>query len=83
MRPGSRLGLVAIALSIVFLANPTTYTPQYKSDMRDVAAEMSPLMRPGDDVVVGQPEETPLAWYYLPAGFHFSNTAGAVGIRAT
>jgi len=70
------LGLVAIALSVVFLANPSTYTPQYKSDMRDVAAEMSPLLRPHDEVVVGQPEETPLAWYYLPGGLRFANTAG-------
>ena len=72
------VGLVAIAVAIVFLANPSTYTPQYKSDMRDVAAEMSPMLSPGDDVVVGQPEETPLAWYYLPGALHFSNTAGAV-----
>jgi hypothetical protein len=71
-------GLLAIGVAVVFLVNPMTYTPQYKSDMRDVAAEMSPLLRPGDDVVVGQPEQTPLAWYYLPAGLHFSNTSGPV-----
>jgi mannosyltransferase len=62
----------------VFLANPSTYTPQYKSDMRDVAAEIGPLLSPGDEVVVGQPEQTPLAWYYLPGGLRFANTAGAV-----
>ncbi|HEY2439486.1 MAG TPA: glycosyltransferase family 39 protein [Solirubrobacteraceae bacterium] len=72
------LGLVAIALAVAFLANPSTYTPQNKSDMRDVAAEMSPLLRPGDAVVVGQPEETPLAWYYLPGGLRFANSAGVV-----
>jgi mannosyltransferase len=72
------LGLVAVAVAVVFLANPSSYTPQYKSDMRDVAAEMSPLLRPGDDVVVGQPEQTTLAWYYLPGNLHFSNTSGAV-----
>ncbi len=72
------LGIVAVALAVVFLANPSTYTPRYKSDMRDVAAEMAPMLRPGDEVVVGQPEQTPLAWYYLPAGLHFSNTAGSV-----
>jgi mannosyltransferase len=69
------LGLVAVVVAVVFLANPHTYTPQYKSDMRDVAAEMSPLLRPGDIVAVGQPEQTPLAWYYLPAGLRFTNTA--------
>jgi 4-amino-4-deoxy-L-arabinose transferase-like glycosyltransferase len=69
------LGLVAIALSIVFLANPKSFTPQYKSDMRDVAGELGPLMHPGDLVVVGQPEQTPLAWYYLPGGLRYTNTA--------
>jgi mannosyltransferase len=39
---------------------------------------MSPLLRPSDDVVVGQPEQTTLAWYYLPGNLHFSNTSGAV-----
>ncbi|HWE10547.1 MAG TPA: glycosyltransferase family 39 protein [Solirubrobacteraceae bacterium] len=72
------LGLVAVALAIAFLANPTTYTPQNKSDMRDLAAEMSPLLRPGDEVVVGQPEQTPLAWYYLSGGLRFANSAGTV-----
>jgi mannosyltransferase len=72
------LGIVAVAVAVIFLANPSTYTPKYKSDMRDVAAEMSPMLRAGDDVVVGQPEQTPLAWYYLPAGLHFANTAGLV-----
>jgi MFS family permease len=72
------LGLIAVALAVVFLANPSTYTPQNKSDMRNVAAKMTPMLRPGDEVVVGQPEQTPLAWYYLPAGLHFANTAGLV-----
>jgi mannosyltransferase len=72
------LGVVAIAVALVFLANPSTYSPKDKSDMREVAAEMTPLLHRGDDVVVGQPEQTPLAWYYLPAGLHFSNTSGAV-----
>jgi mannosyltransferase len=72
------LGLVAVLLAVVFLANPSTYTPQNKSDMREVAAQMGPLLRPGDEVVVGQPEQTPLAWYYLPGGLRFANTAGIV-----
>jgi hypothetical protein len=72
------LGLVAVGLAVFFLANPSSYTPQYKSDMRDVGAEMGPLMRPGDLVVAGQPEETPLSWYYLPGGLRFANTAGVV-----
>jgi mannosyltransferase len=72
------LGLVAMVLAVAFLANPSSYTPQYKSDMRDIGAEMAPYLRAGDQVVVGQPEETPLAWYYLPGGLRWVNTAGAV-----
>jgi mannosyltransferase len=72
------VGLVAIGLSVLFLANPSTYTPQYKSDMRDLKGEIGPLLHRDDLVVVGQPEQTPLAWYYLPAGLRFVNTAGAV-----
>lgn len=72
------LGWVAVVLAAVLLANPHTYTPQYKSDMRDVGAELGPLLAPGDTVVVGQPEQTPLAWYYLPGGLRYANTAGAV-----
>jgi mannosyltransferase len=71
-------GLVGVAVAVVFLVNPTTYTPQYKSDMRDVAAEMSPMLAPGDQVIVGQPEQTPLAWYYLPGKLRFANTTGVV-----
>lgn len=72
------VGLVGVAVAIVFLANPFTYAPKFKSDMREVAAEMAPYLRTGDEVVVGQPEQTPLAWYYLPGGLRFANTAGLV-----
>ena len=46
--------------------------------MRDVAGEMAPMLRPGDMVLVGQPEQTPLAWYYLPGGLRYANTAGGM-----
>ncbi len=36
---------------------------------------MGPLLHKGDTVVVGQPEQTTLAWYYLPGGLRFANTA--------
>jgi hypothetical protein len=35
-------------------------------------------MHPGDLVIVGQPEQTPLAYYYLPGGLRFSSTIGPV-----
>ena len=69
---------MAIALSIVFLADASTFSPQYKSDMRDVAGEIGPLLHKGDLVVVGQPEQTTLAWYYLPGGLRYANTTGTV-----
>jgi hypothetical protein len=72
------VGIVAIAASIVFLANPASFTPQYKSDVRDIGGEMTPLMHPGDLVVVGQPEQVPLTWYYLPPGLSYANTIGPV-----
>jgi mannosyltransferase len=72
------LGIVAVALSLLYLHNPAVFSPQYKSDMRDVGAEVAPMMHPGDLVVVGQPEQTPLSWYYLPGGLKFANTAGGL-----
>jgi hypothetical protein len=45
--------------------------------MRDVAAEMAPRLHQGDLVIVGQPEQVPLAWYYLPSGLRFADTTGA------
>ncbi|MFZ0089257.1 MAG: glycosyltransferase family 39 protein [Solirubrobacteraceae bacterium] len=72
------VGLAAIVLCVAFLANPSSFAPSNKSDMRDVAAEMGPRLHPGDLVVVGQPEQTPLAWYYLPSGLRFADTIGPV-----
>ncbi|HET8976615.1 MAG TPA: glycosyltransferase family 39 protein [Solirubrobacteraceae bacterium] len=72
------VGVAAILFCIAFLANAASFAPGYKSDMQDVAAEMAPLLHPGDLVVVGQPEQTPLAWYYLPAGLRFASTTGPV-----
>jgi mannosyltransferase len=72
------VGLVAVALSIVFVAHISSYAPQYKSDMRDVGAEMAPRLHSGDLVLLGQPEETPLASYYLPSGLRYATTLGSV-----
>jgi hypothetical protein len=72
------VGVAAIILCVGFLANAKSFTPSYKSDMRDVAAELGPLLHPGDLVVTGQPEQTPLAWYYLPGGLRFASPTGRV-----
>ena len=71
-----KLGLVALALACVFWVKPTQYVDGYKSDVRDIGAEVGAQMRPGDLVLVGQPEQTPLVWYYMPAGLRYANTDG-------
>ena len=72
------VGVAAIVLCVGFLANPAS-SAAFKSDMLDVAGKMGPQLARGDLVVVGQPEQTPLAWYYLPAGLRFATTSGPVG----
>jgi hypothetical protein len=72
------VGLVAIALSVVFVAHVSSYTPQYKSDMQDISGEITPLLHPRDLVLSGQPDQLPLAWYYLPAGLQYATTLGRV-----
>ncbi len=72
------VGWIAVALSIVFVVHISSYTPQYKSDMKDVGGEMARLVRPGDLVIVAQPEQVPLAWYYLPSGLRYASTLGPV-----
>jgi hypothetical protein len=72
------VGVVAIIFCVAFLANAGSFAPPFKSDMKDVAAEMTPLLHPGDLVVVGQPEQAPLAWYYLPGGLRYASTLGRV-----
>jgi uncharacterized membrane protein len=72
------VGVVAIVLSVVFVIHISSYTPQYKSDMREVGGEMAPLLHAGDLVIVGQPESVPLTWYYLPNGLRYASTLGSV-----
>jgi mannosyltransferase len=72
------VGWVAILLSIVFVVHLSSYTPSHKSDMQDIGGEMRPLVHPGDLVIVAQPEQTPLAWYYLPNGLRYASTLGPV-----
>jgi mannosyltransferase len=72
------VGVLAVLASIVFIVHTASYTPQYKSDMRDVAGEMTPLLHRGDLVIMTQPEQVPLAWYYLPPGLQYASTLGRV-----
>ena len=72
------VGVIAVALCVAFCANPNSFAPAHKSDMQQVAAQLGPLMHRGDAVAVAQPEQTPLAYYYLPSGLRFSTTLGPV-----
>jgi hypothetical protein len=72
------IGLIALVLTLAFAANTASFAPQYKSDMRDVAGELAPYLHSGDLVLMGQPDQSPLAWYYLPAGLRFATTMGPV-----
>jgi hypothetical protein len=78
----ARAGIVGIAVliaAVVFLIpHPSQFAYPVKSDMRNVAGEVTPLLHKGDLVVVAQPEQTPLAWYYLPSGLGFANSIGRV-----
>jgi mannosyltransferase len=72
------VGLVAIALSVIFVVHLSSYAPQFKSDMRDIAGEVKPLLHQDAVVLAAQPDSTPLAWYYLPANLHYVTTLGRV-----
>jgi hypothetical protein len=77
------VGVAAIVLCVAFLANPASFAPSNKSNMRDVVGELGPDLHPNDLVVVAQPEQVPLAWYYLPRGLQYASTLGRVRDPAT
>jgi hypothetical protein len=70
------VGPVATLVACAFLLNAASFVPQYKSDMRDVSGELASYLRPDDLVLVAQPEQAALAWYYLPGGLRFATTLG-------
>jgi hypothetical protein len=72
------VGWLAILVAVVFGLHVSSFAPPHKSDMRDVAGELGPLLHPGDLVISGQPEQVPLTWYYLPAGLRYASTLGPV-----
>ena len=63
----------AVALALV---SPVDNTLRVKSDERDIAANVRNDLRQGDLVISAQPEQTPLAWYYLPGGLQFADPMG-------
>lgn len=72
------VGLVGIILSLVFVVHVSSYAPHYKSDMRDISGELTPMLHRDALVINAQPDSTPLAWYYLPGGLRYATTLGSV-----
>ncbi len=79
-RIGGYVLSAAIVLLVFFWFAPSHFDGNPKSDIRDVAAEMSPLLHPGDLVISGQPEQTPALAYYLGPQYRYSAT-DQYGIR--
>jgi hypothetical protein len=70
-------GVLGVAAAVALaLVSPVDNTLRVKSDQRDIAANVRNDLRPGDLVISGQPEQTPLAWYYMPGGLQFADPMG-------
>jgi mannosyltransferase len=72
------VGVIAVIFMLFFLSHPSIYSFPHKSDMQQISGELGPMLHKGDLVIVGQPESTPLAYYYLPGGLRYANTIGPV-----
>lgn len=72
-----RLGVAGLALCAVIWA--ADWGPDDKSNIRDVAEAVSPMLEPGDLWVSTQPEQIPVSAYYLPGGLRYATLWGPVG----
>ena len=73
------LGLAALAIVLVIWAIPHTNNLENKSNAADLGAEAPEVLRPGDLVVVLQPEQTPLVEYHLGVqGVRWATQLGSV-----
>jgi hypothetical protein len=52
--------------------------PERKSNVRELAAALTPALRPGDVVLSTQPEQVPVLAHYLPQGVRFMTPLGPV-----
>jgi hypothetical protein len=69
-----RLGIAGLIVAAALAAGDTA--PDDKSNVREVAEAISPSLRPGDLVVVTQPEQVAVLSYYLPKGVRFATLTG-------
>jgi hypothetical protein len=71
-----RLGLVgAVLVALIWMGDGG---PTAKSNVREISAEVSPSLRPGDLVISTQPEQIPVLSYYLPPGLRYATVWGPV-----
>src|SRR3954447_23077994 len=74
-----RLGLAVLAaIAIIWTATPA---PRQKSNVREVAAAISPDLRSGDLIVSTRPGEIAVLYYYLPRGLRYATLTGPVRDR--
>jgi mannosyltransferase len=73
------VGLVGVALIVIFCIDPAAFASSHPSNMNEIAGQLGGRLHRGDLVTVAQPEQAPLAWYYLPAGVRWASTLGPVG----
>jgi hypothetical protein len=71
-----RLGLVCALLVALIWAGDGG--PSAKSNVRTIAEEIAPSLKPGDVVVSTQPEQIPVLSYYLPEGLRYATLWGPV-----
>ena len=73
------LGLVALAATLAFWALPPTDVVERKSNAAELAADAASRLDPGDLVVSGQPEQTPLLAYHFGSELDYATTMGPAG----
>jgi mannosyltransferase len=70
------VGLAAVVLYIIFCLDPSAFASSHMSNMSELTAQLGGRLHRNDVVVVAQPEQTPLAHYYLAAGLRWDTTLG-------
>ena len=69
-----RLGIVGLVLVVIMWAQDAA--PVEKSNVRAVANNIAPSLRPGDLIISTQPETIPVLHYYLPDGLRYATLTG-------
>ncbi len=72
------IGFAATVLMLIMVVDPAAFATTHPSNMNEVAAQLGGRLHHDDLVVSAQPEQAPLAWYYLPSGVRWATTLGPV-----